>query len=89
MSDVATTTLRRKILGVKIRHARIRAGLNQHEIGRALGLAGGDVDALEFGLKEIDAGLLYSGKLKGQAILSLSERDGVLAIESDFKVSIA
>ena len=46
-------------------------------------------DAVEFGLKEIDAKLIYSGKLSGRDILSLSEQAGVLAIEPDITVSIA
>ena len=35
------TAIRRKILGVKIRHARIRSGLNLKEVGEALGVSSG------------------------------------------------
>lgn len=41
-----------------------------------------------FGLKEIQAKRLYSGTLPGQDIVSLSQQEGVLAIEPDFDVSV-
>ena len=44
--------------------------------------------AAGLGLKEIEAKLLYAGPLSGRNILALGERDGVLAIEPDLKVSI-
>ncbi len=46
-------TLRRKILGVKIRHARIRAGLTPQEIGEVLGVASNVIEEVEFGRLEI------------------------------------
>lgn len=42
-------TLRRKILGVRIRHARNRAGLGLKEVGQALDLPAETVDEIEFG----------------------------------------
>lgn len=44
--------------------------------------------AAGLGLKELDIGLLYAGSLSGRNIRALGERDGVLAIEPDLKVSI-
>jgi len=41
--------LRKKILGVRIRHARTRAGLNLKEVGKALGLSADTVADMEFG----------------------------------------
>lgn len=45
--------LRRKILGVKIRHARIRAGLNLKDVGQALGLSADLVSDIEFGRRDV------------------------------------
>ena len=45
--------LRRKMLGVKIRHARIRAGLSLKEVGEALGISAGLVSDIEFGRRDI------------------------------------
>jgi transcriptional regulator with XRE-family HTH domain len=42
-------TLRRKILGVKIRHARTRAGLGLKEVGQALGVSSEVVSEIELG----------------------------------------
>lgn len=47
------TMLRRKILGVRIRHARTRAGLNQREVGEALGISADSVSDIEFGRRHI------------------------------------
>lgn len=44
-------------------------------------------EAKSLGLKEIQANQLYSGKLPGKTIVSLSQQPGVLAIEPDFDVS--
>lgn len=53
--NVAQTqlTLSRKILGVKIRHARTRAGLNLKEVGQALGISGDLVSDIEFGRRDV------------------------------------
>ena len=45
--------LRRKILGVKIRHARTRAGLNLKETGQALGLSEEIVAEVEYGQRDV------------------------------------
>ncbi|HMR64496.1 MAG TPA: helix-turn-helix domain-containing protein [Anaerolineae bacterium] len=41
--------LRRKILGVKIRHARTRSGLNEQEIATALGITPAELAEIELG----------------------------------------
>ena len=46
-------TLRRKILGVKIRHARSRAGLSLREVGQALGISADLVSDIEFGRRDV------------------------------------
>lgn len=51
--DEKKATLRRKILGVKIRHARTRAGLNLKEVGQALGLAENIIAELEYGQRDV------------------------------------
>lgn len=48
-SSIQEVELRKKILGVRIRHARTRAGLNLKEVGKALGLATDSVADMEFG----------------------------------------
>ncbi len=45
--------LKRKILGVKIRHARSRAGLNLKEVGQALGVSSTTVSDIEYGRREV------------------------------------
>jgi transcriptional regulator with XRE-family HTH domain len=45
--------LRRKILGVKIRHLRTRAGLNLQEVGEALGISAQTVTDIEFGQRDV------------------------------------
>lgn len=40
------------------------------------------------GLKEIQAKQLYSGTLPCHVVVSLSQQDGVLAIEPDFDLSV-
>ena len=45
--------LRRKILGVKIRHARSRAGLNFKEVGQALGISADAVSDMEMGQRDV------------------------------------
>ncbi|RME97911.1 MAG: XRE family transcriptional regulator [Chloroflexi bacterium] len=45
--------LRRKILGVKIRHARIRAGLNMKEVGQALGVSSDLISEIEYGRRDV------------------------------------
>lgn len=47
------SVLRRKILGVKIRHARTRAGLNLKEAGQALGISAELVSDIEFGRRDV------------------------------------
>lgn len=46
-------TLRRKILGVKIRHARTRAGLNLKEVGQALGVSAEVISDIELGRRHV------------------------------------
>ncbi len=48
-SDDRKMTLRRKILGVKIRHARNRAGLSLKEVSEAVGISTNGVSDIEFG----------------------------------------
>ncbi len=45
--------LRKKIIGVKIRHARIRSGLNLKEVGEGLGISSGLVSDMEFGRRDV------------------------------------
>ena len=45
--------LGRKILGVKIRHARIKAGLSLKEVGEAIGMSAGLVSDIEFGRRDV------------------------------------
>jgi transcriptional regulator with XRE-family HTH domain len=45
--------LHRKILGVKIRHARTRAGLSLKEVGEAVGVSPGLVSDMEFGRRDV------------------------------------
>jgi transcriptional regulator with XRE-family HTH domain len=45
--------LRKKILGVKIRHARNRAGLNLKEVGEALGVSPEIVAQVELGQRDV------------------------------------
>ena len=54
-SNISETkaTLRRKILGVKIRHARTRAGLNLKEVGQVLGLSADTIADVEYGRSDI------------------------------------
>lgn len=51
--DSQEMVLRRKMLGVKIRHARIRAGLSLKEAGEALGMSAGLVSDIEFGRRDV------------------------------------
>ena len=51
--DPREALLRKKILGVKIRHARIRSGLSLKEVGQALGVSGGLVSDIEFGRRNV------------------------------------
>ena len=53
MPDSRAALLRKKILGVKIRYARIRAGLNLKEVGQALGISSGLVSDIEFGRRDV------------------------------------
>jgi transcriptional regulator with XRE-family HTH domain len=45
--------LRRKILGVKIRHARTRAGLNLKEVAQVLGVSADTVSQIEYGRRDV------------------------------------
>ena len=47
--DVEKAKLRKKMMGVKIQHARNKAGLNLKEVGQAIGLAEEVVSAIELG----------------------------------------
>lgn len=49
VTDVKKALLRRKILGVRVRHARTTAGLSLREVGQALGVSAGVVSELELG----------------------------------------
>jgi transcriptional regulator with XRE-family HTH domain len=51
--DSQEVILRRKMLGVKIRHARIRTGLSLKEVGEALGMSSGLVSDIEFGRRDV------------------------------------
>lgn len=51
--DEKEALLRRKILGVKIRHARIRSGLSLKEVGEALGVSAGLISDIEFGRRDV------------------------------------
>jgi transcriptional regulator with XRE-family HTH domain len=53
MPDSKAALLRRKILGVKIRQARIRSGLNLNDIGKALGISASLVSDIEFGRRDV------------------------------------
>ncbi len=46
-------TLQRKILGLKIRHVRTRAGVSLREIGQALGMAADEVAEIEVGQRDV------------------------------------
>lgn len=50
---VEQVVLRRKILGVKIRHARARAGLSPTEVGQVLGISAELVSDIEFGRRDV------------------------------------
>ncbi len=52
-SDSQEAILRRKILGVKIRHARMRAGLSLKEVGEAVGVSAGLMSDIEFGRRDV------------------------------------
>ncbi len=52
-SDSQAVVLRRKMLGVKIRHARARAGLSLKEMGEALGISAGLASDIEFGRRDV------------------------------------
>ena len=45
--------LKRKILGVKIRHARTRSGLSLKEVGEAMGISPGLASDMEFGRRDV------------------------------------
>jgi transcriptional regulator with XRE-family HTH domain len=51
--DSQEAILRRKILGVKIRHARTRAGLSLKEVGEAVGVSAGLMSDIEFGRRDV------------------------------------
>ncbi len=51
--DEKKAALRRKILGVKIRHARTRAGLNLKEVGQVLGLSETVMAEIEYGQRDV------------------------------------
>lgn len=50
--DVKKTLLRRKILGVRMRHIRTTTGLSLREVGQALGVPAGIVSELELGQRD-------------------------------------
>jgi len=45
--------IRKKIFGVKIRHARTRAGLSQKDVGQALGVSPDLISDMEFGRRDV------------------------------------
>src|SRR5919109_4227341 len=51
--DVRKALLRKKILGLRIRHARLNAGLTLKEVGQALGICAGLVSEIEFGRRDV------------------------------------
>lgn len=51
--DSRKVLLRRKILGVKIQHARNRAGLNPKEVGRALSISTDLLSEIELGQRDV------------------------------------
>ncbi len=51
--DSREAVLRKKVLGVKIRHARIRSGLSLKEVGEALGISSGLASDIEFGRRDV------------------------------------
>jgi len=51
--DSRKVLLRRKIVGVRIRHARNQAGLNLKEVGQALGVSAGLVSDIELGQRDV------------------------------------
>ena len=53
VADSQAAVLRRKILGVKIRHARLKAGLSLKEVGEAIGMSAGLVSDVEFGRRDV------------------------------------
>ncbi len=53
VTDSQAAVLRRKILGVKIRHARLKAGLSLKEVGEAIGMSAGLVSDVEFGRRDV------------------------------------
>lgn len=53
VADSQAAVLRRKILGVKIRHARLKSGLNLKEVGEAIGMSAGLVSDVEFGRRDV------------------------------------
>lgn len=52
-SKIQKIELRKKILGVRIRHARTRAGLNLKEVGKALHLPPDTIADIEFGRRDV------------------------------------
>ncbi len=53
VADSQAAVLRRKILGVKIRHARLKSGLSLKEVGEGLGMSAGLVSDVEFGRRDV------------------------------------
>ncbi len=51
-AELKKALLRRKILGVRIRHARLSAGLSLREVGQGLGVPAGVVSELELGQRD-------------------------------------
>jgi transcriptional regulator with XRE-family HTH domain len=47
------TVIQRKILGVKIRHARVKSGLSLKEVGEAVGMSAGLMSDVEFGRRDV------------------------------------
>ncbi len=51
--DARKVVLRQKIIGVRIRHARIEAGLTHKEVGQAVGLSAAEISQAELGQRSV------------------------------------
>ena len=53
LAESKQVEIRKKIFGVKIRHARTRAGLSQKDVGQALGMSADLISDMEFGRRDV------------------------------------
>lgn len=70
--------LRRKILGVKIRHARTRAGLNEKEVAEKLGMLTNEIIEIELGQQHVTLPHLEAMALLFSVPVSYFWSDGVI-----------